>query len=140
VSAVDKSALDALGISQGAAEPDKNRDKVDGMPGFFYVWKGAFELLPGAFLTSIGVSSRGDVAISARGENVNETVLDELSGWNYDRLDSLCAGYSFRKFGQAYTIVDLLARYGEISFSDESHLTSSISRSMRRKEVTLLQE
>lgn len=62
----------------------------------------------------------------------------ELQKWDAAKLDEIAYNYTYRKNGQAYRIIDLMAAKGFLSFSDEKSLTDSLNVNLENASFLLL--
>ena len=62
---------------------------------------------------------------------VVDAIIDELQSWTYNTLDRVAMDYSYREFGQAFSVCDLLARHGHITFSQESSLRANVTNCLQ---------
>lgn len=62
----------------------------------------------------------------------------ELQKWDAAKLDEIAADYTYRKYGQAYRIIDLMAAKGLLSFSDEKTLTDRLNVNLANASFLLL--
>ena len=54
----------------------------------------------------------------------------ELQKWDCSKLDAVARDYTYRKTGQSFKIIDLMAKHGYLSLSDEARLNDSINRNL----------
>ncbi len=85
-------------------------------------------------IAGIFVSPAGQVTM-VLSEQISEHqlqfLLSELRTWDSDRLDEIASDYTYRTQGQAFLIIDLMARHGYLNFSGTGKLAKSISQCMR---------
>ncbi len=62
----------------------------------------------------------------------------ELQKWDCEKINEIASDYFFRTEGQAYNIIDVMARHGYCTLSDEATLTDAINRSLSRASFLLM--
>jgi hypothetical protein len=62
----------------------------------------------------------------------------ELQKWDCEKLNKIASEYFLKNDGQAYNIIDVMARQGYCTLSDEAVLTDSINKSLSRASFLLL--
>ena len=81
-------------------------------------------------LRAIFVSPRGDVIVILRDSDVLELANNLAGKWNLSSLDDFCEKYTFQVYGQAFRVIDLLAKHGWLTFSRKSEFEKRISRNL----------
>ena len=62
----------------------------------------------------------------------------EIRKWNSERLNNVAAEYTLKKFGQSSKIIDIMARLGYLSYSDEGELNTAISENLANASFLLM--
>lgn len=62
----------------------------------------------------------------------------ELQKWDCSKLDAVARDYTYRKTGQSFKIIDLMAKHGYLSLSDEARLNDSINRNLQSASFLLM--
>ena len=58
-------------------------------------------------------------------------IIDEIKSWTYNTLDRFAVDYSYRAFGQSFSVCDLLAKHGHITFSQTNSLMANVTNCLR---------
>lgn len=66
------------------------------------------------------------------------SLISELSTWDCKTLDRIAADFALSSLGQAFTVCDLLARHGRITFSQSSSIEASITDCLQSGSFSLL--
>lgn len=85
-------------------------------------------------LTGIFASPAGHITIitpSHVSEQQLPALLAELQSWNCEMLDSIASDYTYHTYGQAFRIIDLMAKHGHLNYSCDGALTKNINQCMR---------
>jgi len=101
------------------------------------------------YIDNLYVSSSGAVVIVEtklfRNQESRRTVVaqiidyaKELSKWDAEKLNSVSSDYYYRTEGQAYNIIDIMARKGYLTISDEAMLTDRLNVSLQTSSFLLL--
>ena len=79
-------------------------------------------------LADLFLYSDGTVCIAARNSSGDVSEIAQyISRMGFPGLNMIASDYFFKTEGQAAGIVDIMARYGHISFSDAEAFKSSVS-------------
>lgn len=62
----------------------------------------------------------------------------ELQKWDYSKLDAVAREYTYKKMGQSFKIIDLMAKYGYLNLSDEARLNDSINKNLQSASLLLM--
>lgn len=62
----------------------------------------------------------------------------ELQKWDAAKLDEVAMDYTYRKYGQACRVIDIMAAKGYLTFSDEKTLTDSLNAHLEKAAFLLL--
>lgn len=62
----------------------------------------------------------------------------ELQKWDCSNLDAVARDYTYKKTGQSFKIIDLMAKYGYLSLSDEARLNDSINKNLQSASLLLM--
>lgn len=62
----------------------------------------------------------------------------DLQKWDCEKLDEVAAEYTSKKFGQAYRVIDLMARAGHLTYSNEASFTDKVNRSLATANFLLM--
>lgn len=62
----------------------------------------------------------------------------ELQKWDCTKLNAVASDYTYRKTGQAFRIIDLMAKHGYCTLSDEARLNDSINRNLSSASFLLM--
>ncbi len=62
----------------------------------------------------------------------------ELQKWDCSKLDTVARDYTYMKTGQSFKIIDLIAKYGYLSLSDEAQLNDSINKNLQSASFLLM--
>lgn len=81
-------------------------------------------------IEAIFVTPSGHVVIilSSNISDVDQSsLISELSTWDCKTLDRIAADFALSSLGQAFTVCDLLAKHGRITFDQSSDVEASIT-------------
>lgn len=101
------------------------------------------------YIDNLYVSSSGRVVIVEtklfRNQESRRTVVaqiidyaKELQKWDCEKLNEIASDYYYKTEGQAYNIIDIMARYGFCTLSDEAKLVDSINKSLSKAAFLLM--
>lgn len=62
----------------------------------------------------------------------------ELQKWDSSKLNAVVQNYTYRKLGQGFKIIDLMAKHGYLSLSDEARLNDRINRNLKSASFLLM--
>ncbi len=62
----------------------------------------------------------------------------ELQRWDCSKLNAVAKDYTYRKSGQSYKIIDLMAKRGYLSLSDEARLNDRINNNLQSASFLLM--
>lgn len=62
----------------------------------------------------------------------------ELQKWDAEHIDEVCAEYYYEREKQASRVIDVMAKAGHLTYSDEARLTDSINKSLSNSDFLLL--
>lgn len=79
----------------------------------------AIFVMPSGYVVIILSSNISDVDQSS--------LISELSTWDCKTLDRIAADFALSSLGQAFTVCDLLAKHGRITFDQSSDVEASIT-------------
>lgn len=92
-------------------------------------------------ISGVFVSPSGDVSIILKGRpssSVLSRIIEHIQAWDYDELDSFSSDYTYLNFGQAYRIIDIMAKHGHLKFSGAQALSAAVGRNMKNGSFYLL--
>lgn len=92
-------------------------------------------------ISGIFLSPAGDVSIILEGRPSPSDlprIIKYLRGWDYAELDAASSDYTYLNSGQAYRIIDIMAKHGHLKFSDAQVLSDAVSRNMKNGSFYLL--
>lgn len=81
-------------------------------------------------IEAIFVTPSGHVVIilSSNISDVDQSsLISELLTWNCKTLDRIAADFALNSLGQAFTVCDLLAKHGRITFDQSSDVVANIT-------------
>lgn len=81
-------------------------------------------------IEAIFVTPSGHVVIILSSSISNSdqfSLISELSTWDCKTLDRIAADFALSSLGQAFTVCDLLAKHGRITFDQSSDVEASIT-------------
>lgn len=101
------------------------------------------------YIDNLYISSEGRLVVvetklyrnQEQRRNVISQVLDyakELTKWDCEKLDKVCGDYYYKRDGQSFRIIDLLARCGYATFEDEGRVTDKINRALSKADFLLM--
>ena len=101
------------------------------------------------YIDNLYVSSQGKVCIVEtklfRNQESRRTVVaqiidyaKEISKWDSEYLNRIAGDYSFSVLKQRYSIIELFAKEGILTFADEASLNDNINYSLKSSEMLLL--
>lgn len=97
----------------------------------------------GYFISKLYVGPAGDIVIivpPSCGDQDLERIFDELRSWGSDRLDEICADYTYKTEGQAAGVIDIMARQGGATYSDRSGIYAAIDRNLSQANLKIIRE
>lgn len=62
----------------------------------------------------------------------------ELQKWDCAKLNAVAKDYTYKKTGQSFKIIDLMAKHGYLRLSDEARLNDSINRNLQSASFLLM--
>lgn len=92
-------------------------------------------------IEAIFVTPSGHVVIilSSGISNADQfSLISEISTWDCKTLDRIAADFALNSLGQAFTVCDLLARHGRITFDQSSSIEASITDCLQSGSFSLL--
>lgn len=101
------------------------------------------------YIDNLYISSEGRLVVvetklyrnQEQRRNVISQILDyakELTKWDCEKLDRVCGDYYYKRDGQSFRIIDLLARCGFANFSDEGRITDNINSALAKADFLLM--
>lgn len=101
------------------------------------------------YIDNLYVTPSGNIVIVEtklfRNQEARRTVVaqiidyaKELQRWDASKLDKVAADYTYQHEGQASRIIDLMARNGFLSFSDEAKLVDRLNINLKKASFLLL--
>jgi len=66
--------------------------------------------------------------------------LSVMQEWDLDDLDEFAADYFFQEEGQAYRVIDAMARCGYLTYSDEGKLSENLRSSLEDGDIFFMTE
>ena len=92
-------------------------------------------------IEAIFVTPSGHVVIILPG-GISDTdcssLISEVSTWDCKTLDRIAADFALSSLGQAFTVCDLLARHGRITFDQSNSIEASITDCLQSGSFSLL--
>lgn len=92
-------------------------------------------------ISGIFLSPAGDVSIILEGRPSPSDlprIIEYLRGWDYAELDAASSDYTYLNFGQAYRIIDIMAKHGHLKFTGAHALSAAVDRNMKNGSFYLL--
>ena len=92
-------------------------------------------------IEAIFVTPSGHVVIilsSSISDTDRSSLISEVSTWDCKTLDRIAADFAMNSLGQAFTVCDLLARHGRITFGQSSSIEASITDCLQSGSFSLL--
>lgn len=92
-------------------------------------------------ISGVFVSPAGDVSIILKerpSSSILPRIIEHIQGWDYDELDSFSSNYTYLNSGQAYRIIDIMAKHGHLKFSGSQALASAVNKNMMNGRFYLL--
>ena len=92
-------------------------------------------------VSGIFLSPGGDVSIileSLPSASDISRIVERVRSWEYDDLESMASDYTYLNYGQAFRIIDMMAKRGHLKFSDAADLAGSVSRNLEYGNFYLL--
>lgn len=100
------------------------------------------------FIDNLMISPSGSIVIVEtklfRNQESRRTVIaqiieyaKELQKWDAEKLDRAIGEYTYRKYGQAYRVIDLMCKNGLLTYSDDGSLTDSINTCLKEARFLL---
>lgn len=62
----------------------------------------------------------------------------ELQKWDCSKVDAVARDYTYKKTGQSFKIIDLMAKHGYLRLSDEARLNDSINKNLQSASFLLM--
>lgn len=101
------------------------------------------------FIDNLYVTPTGNIVIVEtklwRNQEARRTVVaqiidyaKEVRKWNSERLNEVAANYTLKKFGQSSKIIDIMAKFGYSTYSDEGELNTAISENLDNASFLLM--
>ncbi len=101
------------------------------------------------FIDNLYVTPTGNIVLVEtklwRNQEARRTVVaqiidyaKELRKWDSERLNAITAEYTFKKFGQASKIIDIMAKLGYASYSDEGELNTALNENLENAAFLLM--
>lgn len=92
-------------------------------------------------IEAIFVTPSGHVVIilsSSISDADRSSLISEVSTWDCKTLDRIAADFALNSLGQAFTVCDLLARHGRITFDKSSSIEANITDCLQSGSFSLL--
>lgn len=92
-------------------------------------------------IEAIFVTPSGHVVIilsSSISDADSSSLISEVSTWDCKTLDRIAADFALNSLGQAFTVCDLLARHGRITFDQSSSIEANITDCLQSGSFSLL--
>lgn len=92
-------------------------------------------------ISGVFVSPAGDVSIILKerpSSSILSRIIEHIQGWDYAELDSFSSDYTYLNSGQAYRIIDIMAKHGHLKFSGSQALASAVNKNMMNGSFYLL--
>lgn len=92
-------------------------------------------------IEAIFVTPSGHVVIilsSSISDADRSSLISEVSTWDCKTLDRIAADFALNSLGQAFTVCDLLARRGRITFGQSSSIEANITDCLQSGSFSLL--
>lgn len=92
-------------------------------------------------IEAIFVTPSGHVVIilsSSISDADRSSLISEVSTWDCKTLDRIAADFALNSLGQAFTVCDLLARHGRITFDQSSSIEANITDCLQSGSFSLL--
>ena len=92
-------------------------------------------------IEAIFVTPSGHVVIilsSSISDEDCSSLISEVSTWDCKTLDRIAADFALNSLGQAFTVCDLLARHGRITFDQSSSIEANITDCLQSGSFSLL--
>lgn len=92
-------------------------------------------------IEAVFVTPSGHVVIilpSSISDTNRSSLISEVSTWDCKTLDRIAADFALSALGQAFTVCDLLARHGRITFDQSSSIEASITDCLQSGSFSLL--
>ena len=93
------------------------------------------------FVSAIFLFPSGDVGIILGSRPLASDVsciVERIRSWGYDDLESMASNYTYLNSGQAFRIIDIMAKRGHLKFSDAADLAEAVSRNLESGSFYLL--
>lgn len=101
------------------------------------------------FIDNLYVTPTGNIVLVEtklwRNQEARRTVVaqiidyaKELRKWNSERLNGIAAEYTLKKFGQSSKIIDIMAKLGYSTYSDEGELNTSLDENLGNASFLLM--
>ncbi len=101
------------------------------------------------FIDNLYVTPTGNIVLVEtklwRNQEARRTVVaqiidyaKELRKWNSERLNEIAAEYTLKKFGQSSKIIDIMAKLGHSTYSDEGELNTALSVNLENASFLLM--
>ncbi len=92
-------------------------------------------------IEAIFVTPSGHVVIilsSSISDADRSSLISEVSTWDCKTLDRIAADFALNSLGQAFTVCDLLARHGRITFDQSSSIEANVTDCLQSGSFSLL--
>lgn len=101
------------------------------------------------FIDNLYVTPTGNIVLVEtklwRNQEARRTVVAQiidyakgLRRWNSERLNSIAAEYTLKKFGQSSKIIDIMTKLGYSTYSDEGELNTALSENLENASFLLM--
>ena len=91
-------------------------------------------------IQSVLVSPAGQVIVilpaPVHGQQLS-AIMTEISTWTYDILNEMSANYFYTQCGQAFNVIDIMARLGHLTFSGEGKLIKGVKQGFQNGDFLL---
>ena len=81
-------------------------------------------------IDNLFVSPSGEIVIAESAPHEDADYAAALQQWSAEDLDRLAEDYSYNLYGQAFRIIDLMAKEGLLTFRDGGELKDKLTRTL----------
>ena len=86
---------------------------------------------------SIFVSPSGKVFISG---DISDGIKDLIASWTIRDLNDISSDYYYMVWGQAFFAIDLMAKYGYLSYKSASDFERKVNRCLSSRDFVVVKE
>ncbi len=82
-------------------------------------------------IRAIFISPMGNLLVVMSNRSSKTSLEALVKSWSLPVLDGMCENYTFQVYGQAFCMIDLMAKHGHLVFSEKSGFEDKLSSNLK---------